>query len=69
MEELKQKLTEILSNQDSIMRRIGVVAILTQAFKKYFIIPVIVGGFAVELWTMGKYATMDIDLIADGIAE
>lgn len=69
MEELKQKLLEILANQDSTMRRIGVVAILTQAFKKYFIIPVIVGGFAVELWTMGKYATMDIDLIADGIAE
>lgn len=58
-----------MTKQDSVKRRLGVVAILTEALKKYAIRPVIVGGFAVELWTMGKYATLDIDLIAEGIAE
>lgn len=67
--ELKEKLNKIIPLPDSLQRRIGVVAVLTEALKKYKITPVIVGGFAVELWTMGKYATLDIDLIADGITE
>jgi hypothetical protein len=65
VEELKRKLAEIVTKQDSVKRRLGVVAILTEALKKYAIRPVIVGGFAVELWTMGKYATLDIDLIKE----
>lgn len=67
MEQLKKDLLDVLIIEDSIKRRIGIVAILTEALKPLNIIPVIVGGFAVELWTMGKYATLDVDLIADGI--
>ncbi len=69
LRELKEKLKNIIPLPDNVQRRIGVVAVLTEALKKYKITPVIVGGFAVELWTMGKYATLDIDLIADGITE
>jgi uncharacterized protein YjeT (DUF2065 family) len=48
LRELKEKLKNIILLPDNVQRRIGVVAVLTEALKKYKITPVIVGGFAVE---------------------
>jgi len=69
METLKNRLLDIIKTDDDIRKRIGIVAVLTDALKDYNVTPVIVGGFAVELWTMGKYATLDVDLVAEGISE
>jgi len=69
MEELRKQMQKALAQKDFIKRRLQIVTILTEALHKKNIVPVIVGGFAVELWTMGSYATMDVDIIAEGIAD
>ena len=41
-------------------------ALLTRELDKYAIIPVIVGGGALEFYTQGSYMTLDIDLVVPG---
>ena len=47
-------------------RMIEVVALLTERLKSDGILPIIVGGLSVEIYTRGNYTTYDIHLIADG---
>lgn len=48
---------------DSWQRRLFVMAILTLALEKDGIRPIVVGGHAVEFYTLGGYATGDVDII------
>lgn len=50
-------------------RRIFFVAILSTALKEKGISPIIVGGNALEFYTLGSYATEDIDIVCNGIEE
>lgn len=50
---------------DPLVRRLSFVALLSQAcVEQGFLSPVIVGGQAVEFYTAGGYATVDIDLVS-----
>jgi hypothetical protein len=50
---------------DPLTRRLSFVALLSRAcVEQGFLPPVIVGGQAVEFYTAGGYATVDIDLVA-----
>lgn len=69
MEQIKNKLSEILLIEDITKRKVGLAAILTEVLKKYDIKPVVVGGSAVELWSMGAYKSQDIDFVAEGISD
>ncbi len=47
-------------------QRLYFVAILTKFLEKHGIRPIVVGGHAVEFYTLGTYATVDIDLVSQG---
>jgi len=49
--------------EDRIERRLAFVGVLARAYEALgWPVPVVVGGHAVEFWTAGGYATVDIDL-------
>jgi len=50
-------------------RRLYFVAILTEKLKEKNIKPIIVGGNALEFYTLGSYSTEDIDLVSAGTIE
>jgi len=62
--ELKKRLNKTLkSNKSDLEKKIEILAVVTKALEKINVKPVIVGGQAVEFYTSGGYATMDIDMI------
>jgi len=63
----KEEISEILAQDiDDFSKKIMIIAIITTALKeKLGLIPIVVGGQAVEFYTGGGYATMDIDLICE----
>ena len=62
-DEIKKRLDEVKELDSSLDRRIEVLAILTDVLSKEGITPVLVGGAAVEFYTLGGYATKDMDVI------
>lgn len=63
----KNEISKILAEDiDDFSKKIMIIGIITTAIKeKLDLIPVVVGGQAVEFYTGGGYATMDIDLICE----
>ncbi|KYH30826.1 DUF6036 family nucleotidyltransferase [Neomoorella mulderi] len=59
LEHLKQE-------KDPLKKSLGVLAVLTTALKPMGIKPILVGGRALEFYTLGGYATKDIDLVING---
>lgn len=52
--------------KEPFKRRLYFVGILTKYLKKDKIRPIIVGGNALEFYTMGFYSTNDIDIVSEG---
>jgi hypothetical protein len=51
---------------DNFSKKLKIIAVLTSAIKENLnLTPVIVGGQAVEFYTGGGYATMDVDMICE----
>lgn len=48
---------------DTFEKRLLFMGLLTRELRKYGIKPIVVGGNAVEFYTVGSYATGDIDII------
>ncbi|MEN6414771.1 MAG: hypothetical protein ABFC84_18695 [Veillonellales bacterium] len=65
MEELKKRLKGCINIQDSL-QQMTAAGIVSQAFKKYNLIPAVVGGLAVEFYTLSNYLTRDIDMVIPG---
>jgi excisionase family DNA binding protein len=58
-------LTGLRSMPDTYEKRLLFVGLLTKELTKYNIRPIIVGGNAVEFYTLGGYATADIDVVIE----
>jgi excisionase family DNA binding protein len=61
--EPKELLKAASGIHDKLKRQLYIVAVISKELAKYKVKPVIVGGFAVEFYTMGGYNTADIDLV------
>ena len=53
----------LLTTQNALKRRLLFMGWLTAELKAYEIEPILVGGNALEFYTLGAYATVDIDLV------
>lgn len=59
-------LNSLKREKNPLRRALGVLAVLTEALKPQGIKPILVGGRALEFYTLGGYATKDIDLVVSG---
>lgn len=65
-----EKQSEYLKTIDNDLKRIFYFcALLTEALKSKSIRPIIVGGQALEFYTIGNYSTFDVDLVSTGYRE
>jgi len=55
--------------ENDFKRRLYFVGILTRYLIKKKIRPIVVGGHAVEFYTLGAYTTADIDIVSEGQEE
>ena len=63
----KKEIESILNEEiDNFSKKIKIIAVLTSVLKENLnLTPVVVGGQAVEFYTGGGYATMDVDIICE----
>lgn len=64
IEELRAELKKAAGIKEFPERHIKIVLVITKALQDLSIYPVLVGGGAVEFYTVGAYTTGDIDLVA-----
>ncbi|WP_207637548.1 DUF6036 family nucleotidyltransferase [Desulfotruncus alcoholivorax] len=64
--ELLLRLDNAKIEKDALKKSLLVLAILTEALKPEGIKPILVGGRALEFYTLGGYATKDIDIVLNG---
>lgn len=64
--ELQEKLSRAKEIAEPFRRSLYVLGLLTAAMKPLGIRPILVGGTAVEFYTLGGYTTRDIDLVING---
>ena len=62
MSDLKRVLQQLPKNKTLLELQLTVTGVISEAFKEFGVIPVVVGGSAVEFYTLGNYTTRDIDL-------
>ena len=67
--ELPKEFRRLKKITEPFKRRMYFVAILTSYLAKKNIRPIVVGGHAVEFYTLGSYTTGDIDLVSPGYGE
>jgi predicted nucleotidyltransferase len=65
-EALIKKMLSLIQEKDPLKKALGTLAVLTEALKPMGIKPILVGGRALEFYTLGGYATKDIDLVING---
>lgn len=65
MSDLKRVLQQLPKNKTLLELQLTVAGVISEAFKEFGVIPVVVGGSAVEFYTLGNYTTRDIDLIVE----
>lgn len=65
-EQFKKRLQALEQEKDPLKKSLLFLGILTEAIKSEGIKPVLVGGRALEFYTLGGYATKDIDIILNG---
>ena len=61
-EELKERLQRSSIIENPLKRRLWILAILTEALKSIGERPILIGGEALEYYTLGGYTTGDIDI-------
>ena len=64
--DLAARLESLKQEKDQLKKALGVLAVLTAALKPLGIKPILVGGRALEFYTLGGYATKDMDLVING---
>lgn len=67
--DLRKHLQYIKTIDNQLKRNLYFCALLTETLKPKGIRPVVVGGQALEFYTLGNYSTLDIDLVSTGYRE
>lgn len=62
MQDYVEKLKKI---ENPLKRRLILVGILTKELEKKGTVPILVGGNALEVYSLGGYSTYDVDLVCD----
>lgn len=62
----REYLAKAASIAEPFKRRLYVLGVITGALARRNIVPILVGGCAVEFYTLGSYATQDIDVVVSG---
>ena len=65
MDQLRLMLQQLPQNKPLLELQLTVAGVISEAFKMFGEIPVVVGGSAVEFYTLGSYTTRDIDMIVE----
>lgn len=65
--ELRKRLDAVDVIESALDRRMMALAVITEACADIGIRPILVGGAAVELYTLGGYATADIDVVMPSV--
>jgi hypothetical protein len=60
---LRDDLINCIDIPDKVKRQVAIAGIITKALAPVRITPIVVGGAAVQFYTFGQYATMDIDFV------
>lgn len=60
--ERRRRLAALAGEENPLKRRLGALALLADRLHEDGIVPIVVGGTALEFYTGGGYATADIDL-------
>lgn len=63
---LREALAKATRIAEPFKRRLYVLGVITSALAPRGIVPIIVGGCAVEFYTLGSYATQDVDVVVSG---
>lgn len=66
MERLRERLVACRAMTDILQKQLTVASIICDAYNKYGVTPVVVGGLAVEFYSLANYLTRDIDMIVPG---
>lgn len=64
-----EEFVRFVDRPERLVRQLRAAAAITEALASEGLRPVVVGGSAVEFYTSGSYATVDIDMVVDGIEE
>lgn len=65
MKDLVSLLRQTPREKSVLEQQLWVAGIISEAFREHRVRPVVVGGAAVEFYTLGNYTTKDIDLIVE----
>jgi hypothetical protein len=69
MDNIHDEFKKLRKIDNDFKRRLYFAGILTKYLGKKKIMPVVVGGHAVEFYTLGSYTTGDIDIVSGGQSE
>lgn len=62
----KAQVRKICREHDELKRKLKFVGLLSEILAPEGIVPVLVGGTALEFYTFGGYATSDVDIVVSG---
>lgn len=63
--ELAKLLNKLKRIERPLERKLFFAAVLTEALREEGVRPIVVGGTAVEFYTLGGYSTLDLDLVCE----
>lgn len=61
---LKEELLKCVDIENKVKKQVAIAGIITEALECLGIIPIVVGGAAVDFYTYGQYATADVDFVS-----
>ena len=65
-EEYKAEIDRLCSEPDRLRRKLRFVGLLSGLLEPEGVVPILVGGTALEFYTFGEYSTADVDLVLSG---
>ncbi|MDI6820413.1 MAG: hypothetical protein QMC89_05880 [Candidatus Hodarchaeaceae archaeon] len=66
---LRKELEAAKNVPDPLKKNMLVLGIITKGMERHRLRPILVGGRAVEFYTLGEYRTFDNDLVCPGLKE